>query len=80
MSEHDQDGRNRGGRGGGDSHDDHRNDRGIGAARRYSPRGRSVRDFDREDERRRRGGVTRRTERDAFRPALRLVEGGAAST
>lgn len=51
-------------------------DRGIGAARRYNPRGQSVRDSGGDDHRRR--VANRRSERDAFRPALRLVEGGAA--
>lgn len=48
-------------------------DRGIGAARRYSPHGRSVRESNSEDERRQRA-ASRRSERDAFRPALHIVE------
>lgn len=51
-------------------------DRGIGAARRYSPHGRSIRESSGEDDRRLRA-ASRRSDRDAFRPALRLVEGGA---
>ena len=48
----------------------------MGAARRYTPRGRSVRDVGQD--RHHRAATSRRSERDAFRPALRLVEGGAA--
>jgi cell division protein FtsI (penicillin-binding protein 3) len=43
---------------------------GIGDARRYSPRGRSIREADAERGQRSRGG-------DPFRPALQVVQGGA---
>ncbi|CAM3185911.1 peptidoglycan D,D-transpeptidase FtsI family protein [Stackebrandtia soli] len=51
----------------------------LSQSRRYHPRGQSVRDAAESDDRRRRVS-TRRNERDAFSPALRLVEGGAART
>jgi cell division protein FtsI (penicillin-binding protein 3) len=43
---------------------------GIGDARRYTPRGRSIREADAERAQRSRGG-------DPFRPALEVVQGGA---
>jgi cell division protein FtsI (penicillin-binding protein 3) len=43
---------------------------GIGDARRYTPRGRSIREADAERGQRSRGG-------DPFRPALQVVQGGA---